>query len=67
MYSDPSPTENLEIKTQIFIFYQVRSSSQGDLDLTWGGHVAYHVMQLDERNISAPSLCLYLNPIKRYK
>ena len=37
------------------------SSSRGDLDVTWSGHVAYHLMQLDERNISAPSLCLYLN------
>ena len=43
------------------------SSSRGDLDVTWSGHVAYHLMQLDERNISAPSLCLYLNLIKSYK
>ena len=68
MYSDPSPTENLEVQMQIFIFcYQFSLTSRGDLDLTWGGHVAYHLMQLDERNISAPSLCLYLNPIKSYK
>ena len=43
-----------------FFCDQVRSSSRRDLNLTWGGHVAYHLMQLDERNISAPSLCLCL-------
>ena len=57
VYSDSSPSEKFGMKMQIFIFcYQVRSRSRGDLDLTCGGHVAYHLMQLDERNISAPTL-----------
>ena len=34
--------------------YGLRSKSRGDLI----GHIAYHLMRLDERNILSPTPCL---------
>ena len=46
--------------------FDLRPRSNGDLT-TYIGHVAYHLIRLDKRNIFKPTPGLYLNPIKSYK